>query len=214
MGRRKDNPLEQAAKGFPGRRRVKVESAIAEIESAVNEGEREAAKGRDPFPLPPLFKKQPAYWREAAALWHELSSVLKSAGRLRPGYRPALTRYCIWTQLFNSTASQLNKDLPKGGTTVKVRKGDGNEVYRTHPGLEFMSKAETQLRLLDAEFGFTPMRDQDLMRVETFNAAQGRFKFGDHPRSAHSADGDDPLEGDPIGLMNDDDAMPPGLKPN
>ena len=210
MGRRKDNPLEQAAKGFPGRRKGKVDK---EIEAVVTSVDDDAVRSGDPFPLPALFRKQPAYWKHAIGLWRELSVVLAATGRRKPAYRAALTRYCIWTQLYMTTAEQLRRDLPRGGTTVKVKKGDGNEVYRTHPGLEFMAKAETQLRLLDSEFGLTPMRDQDLMKLETFNAGQGRLPF-DQPPGGGRERGDDAADPDPMGIMNDDGRLPPGIKPN
>ena len=139
--------------------------------------------------------------------------MLRTAGRRRPGYRRALTRYCIWTQFYVSAAEQLRRDLPKGGASVKVKKGDGETVIRTHPNIEFMAKAETALRLLDAEFGFTPVRDQDLVRVESFNASQGKLPLGGAHPTSHAA-----LAGgravDPMDLMNESDSPPPGTLAN
>eukprot|EP01031_Cornospumella_fuschlensis_P007720 gene7720-9556_t len=181
MGRRKDDPLLQAAKGYPGRRRGKVE---AEIEAAAEAAAALPATAADPFPIPEDFLRAPAYWGIAIKVWKEQSEVLRSAGRRRPGYRRALARYCMWTQFFTSAAEQLRKDLPKGGASIKIKKGDGETVIRTHPNIDFMAKAETALRLLDAEFGFTPVRDQDLVRAETFNASQGKLPLGGaHPAS-------------------------------
>nr|BDD44766.1 hypothetical protein 2 [bacterium] len=210
MGRRKDDPLLQAAKGFPGRRQKKVE---AEIEAAADAAASAPATPADPFPVPAVFLNAPKYWQEAIRVWAEQSEVLRAAGRRRPGYRRALTRYCIWTQFYVSAAEQLRRDLPRGGASVKVKKGDGETVIRTHPNIEFMSKAETALRLLDAEFGFTPVRDQDLVRVESFNAGQGRLPLGGtHPASQAPADaGSVP---DPMDLMNDSDSPPPGTLAN
>src|SRR5690606_5286409 len=81
-----------------------------------------------------------------------------------------------------------------------------------HPNVDFMAKAETALRLLDAEFGFTPVRDQDLVRVESFNAGQGRLPLGGtHPQSGgHRPSPDDEPDADPMGLMNGADSPPPG----
>lgn len=210
MARRKDNPLEQAAKGFPGRRKKQVEAAIDDVVSSV---EHAATHSNDPFPLPDLFVKQPAYWREAANLWKELAKALKATGRAKPAYRSALARYCIWTQLFMATSESLRKQLPRGGTTYTVKKGDGNDVIRVHPGFDFMAKAETQLRLIEAEFGFTPARDNAIMRDESFNAAQGRLPLPT-PQPRHGQPQPEDDYPDPIGLMNDDDAIPAGTKPN
>ncbi|MDW9877337.1 terminase [Sinorhizobium meliloti] len=208
MGRRKDDPLLQAAKGFPGRRKRKVE---AEIETAAEAAAAQPTTAADPFPIPDVFVRAPAYWAEAIKVWKEQAEVLRSAGRRRPGYRRALARYCIWTQFYVSAAEQLRRDLPRGGASIKVKKGDGETVIRTHPNIEFMAKAETALRLLDAEFGFTPVRDQDLVRVESFNAGQGKLPLGGaHPASqAPRAPSDDPMD-----LMNASDSQPPGMRPN
>ncbi|WP_037437140.1 P27 family phage terminase small subunit [Sinorhizobium fredii] len=209
MGRRKDDPLLQAAKGFPGRRKGKVE---AEIEAAAEAAAALPATAADPFPIPDVFVKAPVYWGEAIKVWKEQSEVLRSAGRRRPGYRRALTRYCMWTQFYISAAEQLRRDLPKGGASIKVKKGDGETVIRTHPNIEFMAKAETALRLLDAEFGFTPVRDQDLVRVESFNASQGKLPLGgSHPASPAGRQA--PMN-DPMDLMNGSDSQPPGTRPN
>lgn len=209
MGRRKDDPLLQAAKGFPGRRRSKVEK---EIEAASEVAAAQPATAENPFPIPEIFLKAPTYWAEAVRVWKEQSEVLRASGRRRPGYRRALARYCIWTQFYVSAAEQLRRDLPKGGAAIRVKKGDGETVIRTHPNIDFMAKAETALRLLDAEFGFTPVRDQDLMRAESFNAAQGKLGLsGAHPSSQREkpAATDDPMD-----LMNSADSPPPGMRPN
>ena len=209
MGRRKDDPLLQAAKGHPGRRKGKVE---AEIEAAAEAAATAPATPSDPFPIPEVFLRAPAYWKEAIKVWKEQAEVLKSAGRRRPGYRRELARYCIWTQLYEAAAEQLRRDLPKGGSSIKVVKGDGETVIRMHPNIEFMSKAETSLRLLAAEFGFTPARDQDLVRVESFNAGQGRLPLGgSHPASPTR---NQPSAPDPMDLMNDSDSPPPGMLAN
>lgn len=212
MGRRKDDPQLQQAKGFPGRRKRKVEQELEAIAQAAEKSGTDV----DPFPVPAEFTKAPAYWAYAIRLWKELSDIMVKQGRRRPAYRGALARYCWWMQQFFSCAEQLRKDLPKGGVTIMVKKGDGEYVPRTHPNIDFIAKAETALRLLDAEFGFTPMRDQDLIRTESFNAGQGRLPLGGtHPQSGvqRPASDDDP-DADPMGLMNGADSPPPGARPN
>ncbi|OMQ44937.1 P27 family phage terminase small subunit [Ensifer sp. 1H6] len=211
MGRRKDDPLLQAAKGFPGRRRGKVEK---EIEAAAEAAAAQPATAADPFPIPDEFLKAPAYWAMAIKIWKEQSEVLRTAGRRRPGYRRALARYCIWSQLFIASSEQVRKQVPNGGTTVKVKLGHGEFVYRTHPSIDFMAKAETALRLLDAEFGFTPVRDQDLVRVESFNASQGKLPLGGAHPASPAARADRPPASDPMDLMNGSDSQPPGALPN
>ncbi len=209
MGRRKDDPLLQAAKGFPGRRKSAVEKEIA---TAAEAAEAMPATAENPFPIPHVFTRAPVYWAEAIRIWGEKSEVLKAAGRRRPGYRHTLARYCMWSQFFFAAGEQLRRDLPKGGASIRVKKGDGEFVTRTHPNIEFMAKAETALRLLDAEFGFTPVRDQDLVRVESFNAGQGKLPLGGRDPSS-GARPQQPVE-DPMDLMNSADSAPPGARPN
>lgn len=206
MARRRDDPHLQAAKGFPGRRRKKVE---AEIAAAVESAEEPVA---DTHELPRFFSDAPAHWKVAIELWNELVEVLRASGRWRPGYRTALARYCALMQKWTEAMDQLRRDLPKGGVTVKVVKGDGNSVFRTHPSIEFTQKVGVELRLMEHEFGFTPRSDVDMTRVETFNAAQGSLPFapggqrdGQNRKPTTPAETDDPMS-----LMDDADSAPPG----
>lgn len=210
MGRRKEDPRLQAAKGFPSRRRKQVERDIA---AAVTSAEKPTT---DTFALPAFFSNAPAHWKVASALWAELAEVLRTSGRLRPGYRAALARYCALSQKWTEAMEQLRRDLPKGGVTVKVTKGDGNDVYRTHPSVDYMAKVGVELRLMEHEFGFTPRANSDLTRVETFNASQGKLQFGG---SAPGQAGREPeaagvQDADPMDLMTGADSPPPGARPN
>ena len=207
MGRRKDDPQLQAAKGYPSRRKSKVNKEL----DALSQAAEISGTVQDPFPLPDLFKRAPAHWAQAIKLWHELSEILLKQGRRRPSYRAALARYCWWTQQFFDHADQLRRDLPKGGSAIRVKKGDGEIVIRTHPNIEFMAKAETQLRMLDADFGFTPQRDADLIRVESFNAGQGKFNFNNPASSAQQPAA---ATSDPMDLMNETDSAPPDARLN
>jgi phage terminase small subunit len=214
MARRKDDPLLQAAKGFPGRRKAKV---LQEIEQAAEASERQAEVPGNPFPLPEAFTGAPVYWKRAIALWEQQAEVLRTAGRRRPGYRAALTRYCIWTQLFEKAAETLRRDLPKGGLTIKWEMGHGATKVVPHPSLDIMKDAESVLRLIESEFGFTPRGDSDLTRVESFNAAQGKFPLGGAAPGQRSPErhADGPADAqDPMSLMSDSDGIPPGQRPN
>lgn len=209
MARRKDDPSLQAAKGFPGRRKRQTE---AEIAAAVASAEEPVANA---FALPSFFSASPVHWKFAIALWHETAEVLRASGRLRPGYRGALARYCAMSQKWTEAMEQLRRDLPRGGVTVKVVKGDGNEVFRTHPSVDYMSKVGVELRLIEDNFGFTPRANSDLTRVETFNASQGKLPFGGGAAPGQRpAPSDTDGEGDALDLMSDTDSIPPGVQPN
>ncbi len=209
MGRRKQDPLLQAAQGFPGRRKKAVER---EINAAANAAEAERVVDSNPFPLPAILARAPAYWRRAIQLWEQQADVLRAGGRRRPGYRAALTRFCIWSQIYEAAAETLRKDLPKGGLTITWQMGHGGTKVVPHPSLDIMKDAEGVLRLLEAEFGFTPRGDSDLTRVETFNAGQGRQPYlpGMSPPSATPPQDDL----DPSDLMNQTDSVPPSQSVN
>jgi P27 family predicted phage terminase small subunit len=208
MARRKDDPREQAAKGYPRRRKKQTD---AEIAAAVASAEQPVAAKDDPFALPAFFSIAPKHWAAAIKMWAELSDVLRASGRRRPGYRGALARYCALFQKYVEALDQLRRDLPKGGVSVKVTKGDGNTVYRTHPSVDFMSKVGVELRLLEHEFGFTPRSDSDLIRVESFNAGQGRLPLGGQaPGQSAPADDAGGESPDPADLMSATDSVPPG----
>ncbi|MET4636173.1 P27 family phage terminase small subunit [Kaistia defluvii] len=211
MARRKQDPLLQAAQGFPGRRKKSVER---EIEAAAQAAAKEPMPATGPYPVPAVFLEAPTYWREAIKIWQEKADSLRASGRQRPAFMSGLVRYCMWTQLFITSVVQLRRDLPKGGVSIKVKKGDGETVIRTHPSIDFMGKAETAMRLLEAEYGFTPYSDTNLTRVETFNAGQGRQPYlpGMGPGAGAGQDASDDL--DPSDLMNQADSVPPSQSVN
>lgn len=210
MGRRKDNPLEQAAKGYPGRRKSAVEK---EIEAIANQVAAVPDAAADPFPLPDIFKKSPVYWKGAIAIWNAQGEVLRVSGRRRPAYRHGLARYCIWQHFFYEACESLRKN----GQTITFTKGDGNDKMQRNPALDMMRTASVELRLLENEFGFTPSADNDLLKVEGFNADQGRLPLGgEHPSSKRASTPETEVEAghDPMGMMNDTDSPPPGSLPN
>jgi P27 family predicted phage terminase small subunit len=190
----------EAASGFPGRRKKSVEARIEAIAQSA-----EIKTDNSDFPVPEPLMANPEFWAMAIKVWGEVSQVLKVSGRRRPGYRHALARYCIWSQLYYSSLKSIERDCADG-VIVEVKKGDGNTVLRRHPALDLMSEAEIRLRLLDAEFGFTPNSDQTLERLETFNSSQGRLPFDASPSFSQKPKD---AGADPFGLMNSSDSQPP-----
>lgn len=204
MGRRKDPPEVQAAKGFPGRRRAKV---LKEAEALANAAEAEAPAGED-WPLPSDFARAPARYRRAIDVWRTLSAVLKSQGRRRPGYRGALARYCFWTQVHDAMRDELLRDCPKGNFIVEWTPVNGSARKVPHPALKIIADAEPILRQLEDDFGFTPRADVDLNRIEKANSIQPSLPFppSQPPKSAAQTAG---APADPMDLMNASDSPPP-----
>lgn len=200
MGRYPDNPLDQLAKGAPGRRRKKTAAAADRMASAII-GEPSA----DPLSLPRQFEAAPARWRLASQIWVQQSAVLRTASRAQAGFRPALTRYCIWSQIYFAASDQLGRECTGGSYTIVWKKGDGNDRIVPHPALDIMKDAEGILRALDTEFGFTPRADLDVARVTVFVSRQGDL-FRGSPAAAQARAPSDapPAPVNPIGIMDDE----------
>lgn len=209
MGRRKDDPALQAAKGYPGKRKPMTDKRIA---AAADQAEREATDA-DPFAVPALFRKAPAYYRRAIELWETLTETLRASGRRRPGYRAALTRYCMWSQMYEGAADDLRRDCPKGGFTMKWTPVGGAERVIQHPAIKIMQQAEPILRAIEDDFGFNPRSDGALVRVESFNRSQQGDLFRAASPAAPAASGAATVEpdasDDPMDLMNSADARSP-----
>lgn len=205
MGRRPDDPIEQAAKGYPGRRRRKVEqaaeAAAAEIAATDTSGGH--------LDLPEMFGRAPKRWSKAIEIWNRQSTVLRQIGRAQPAFRSALARYCIWSQVFEFAADQLGRECPRGNYTITWKMGHGGERLIEHPALGIMQSAEPIIRALDTEFGFTPRSDSDLTRVETFNNAQGRLPLGGSASGQQTTKSAADAARDPMDLMTSTDSPEP-----
>jgi phage terminase small subunit len=206
MARRKDDPSLQAAKGYPGRRKKQTDAAI-NAAAAAAEAE---APGVSTFAIPSVLRNAPAYYRRAIEMWKAQADTLRSGGRRRPGYRGALTRYCIWSQIYESAADQLRRDCPKGDFVIDWTPVGGAPRKIPHPSLKIMANAEPILRGIEDDFGFTPRSDSALLRVETFNNAQRQGHLFDDPRqtrdSSPQAEASDPTD-----LMTSTDSQPPTI---
>lgn len=198
----------QAAKGYPGRRKGRTDR---EIEAAAAAAEREGVD-LDPFAVPTVFMRAPAYYRRAIELWQAQSQTLQAGNRRRPGYRGALARYCIWSQIHESAMDQLRRDCPKGDFVYKWKPVNGEERMMPHPSLKIMSQAEPILRAIEDDFGFTPRADSALLRVESFNRSQQGDLFDRGARPSAPGSGEPALAPvDPTDLMNEADSAPPAV---
>lgn len=204
MGRRPDDPLIQAEKGYPGRRKRRVEAAAEAAAQAIVE----RPEAGDPLDLPEMFRRAPARWSLAIQIWKRQANVLRTVGRAQPAFRSALARYCIWSQIFEFSADQLARQCPKGDYTIEWTMAHGAVKRMPHSALDIMATAEPIIRALDTEFGFTPRSDSDLTRVETFNQAQGRLPLGGTAPGQRPAGGET-HETDPMDLMNASDTAGP-----
>lgn len=202
----------QAAKGHPGRRRRKVEAAIAAMTVRITDEMKE-----DPLRLPEQFVSAPTRWSIASRIWVKQAAILKTGGRAQAGFVQALARYCIWSQVFEQASNELGRETAGRSLTIEWTKGDGATRRLPHPALTIMKDAEGILRSLEDEFGFTPLSDADLARATIFAAKAGAGQ-GELPFAAGRPDGDGSAakpdttsaSADPMNLMTATDSPPPG----
>ncbi len=205
MARRKDDPALQKAKGYPGRRKRKTDQ---EIEAAAMIADQEVVAA-DPFAVPSIFTKAPAYYRRAIAIWAGQAETLRASGRRRPGYRGGLARYCIWSQMYESAMEKLRRDCPKGELTIEWTPVGGTTRIIPHPSIKIMGDIEPRLRALEDDFGFTPRSDVNLVRVETYNRSSQPDLFARPPGQGHEDASPDNAGEDPMDLMIASDSRPP-----
>ena len=208
MGRRKDPPAVQAAKGFPGRRRKAVE-AEAKAKAVAEPDEEEILASLDVAGLrpPPRFARKE--FKEEREVWKAVTPRLKQTLRASAEFQPALVAYCDAVARYNRSVL----DLRRKGFTVNVKTIAGGTMPRMNPAEKIRQQALVEILALSDRFGFTP-RDNfalllDQRRVIEAGAGQrqgdlGLPNPGEGPAAAH----------DPVGGMDRFDTPPPGALPN
>lgn len=210
MGRRKDAPATQAAKGFPGRRKAREMKAAIELAARAQPAADQVAAASDPFTAPSLFRSAPVYYARALAVWSDTIRGLRAMGRLDSRYAPSIAIYCVAVQEWEVACAHVRKN----GFVQKVIRTTGDKWFRPNPMLDVRAAAESTIRDKAKEFGLSPLFDQDLLKVQTFNRSQGKgqgelpLEEPDEVGAAGDAPARQPGE-DPLDLMNRADSPPP-----
>lgn len=208
MGRRKDPPAVQAAKGFPGRRRKAVE-AEAKATAVAPSGEEEILASLDIAGLrpPPRFARKE--FEEERKIWKGLAERLKQTLRASAEFQAPLVAYCDAVARYNRSVLELRRK----GYTVSVKTVSGDSMMRVNPAEKIRQRAFDEILMISKGFGFTPADNFALLldqrRVIEAGAGQrqgdlGLPNPGEGPAAAH----------DPIGGMDRFDTPPPGALPN
>jgi P27 family predicted phage terminase small subunit len=200
MGRRRDDPRDQAAKGMPGRRPAKTKREIAAIEAMEKNVDRDAAtladaasKGFDLADLPAFLKDRRL--AEAQKIWREYAPQLRRQELLSNLDRHTFAMFCIYAAEF----AQAQADLLKHGYSQKVLTVVGAKVskskrdascymLRDNPALARRDHAHDAVMRLAGTFGLTPLDRYKLMSHGKRLDDQGLFG---RPRTP-AATGDEP----------------------
>jgi len=138
MGRPKNDPALNELAGNPGKRKPRAASSGARPE---------ALRWRPTFRLT----------TEAARLFNALAKGWADLGYIRESDMPSLTRYAellaIWKE-----ANEVLRPVSKGGDGkyIDTPMTNGGTMKRIHPAFNVMTRTESQLQSLEAQFGFTP----------------------------------------------------------
>lgn len=214
MGRHPDNPLDQAAKGFPGKRKSKTERAIAEAERLATL--LVSARSQTPSDGKPGYLLD-ARLKPASAMWDDYAPRLDRLHLLSQLDLHLFGMFCIYAAEFVAA----NEDILAKGYSVMVKTISGDKMPRENPAVARRDFAAKMTIDLSSKFGLSPHDRHRLL-------AAGAMHFDDETLFGRALDRttkpeavtptEEPAppiaEGSAIGSLTAFDSVPPGVKPN
>lgn len=179
MGERGPAPdADQAAKGFPGKRRSKAQRAAeAAQRTAALLAPVEGAKADLPAML-----ADPKY-AGAAEMWRRLAPELRRTHRLPRESEFNFTQLCIYAQEW----VEATEDLHANGFSQAVKTVAGGKMERRRPRQFDRQQAYANCLELGARFGLTPHDMYALFKDQALVAARHPGLFGDERQAAQPA---------------------------
>lgn len=173
----------QAAKGFPGRRKAKAKEAAAAAAHLV----KLLAPGSSLTDLPAILADKK--YAPAAAVWRRLAPELRRTWRLPVEAEYGLVQFCIYWQEWVSAT----EDLHTNGFTQDVQTVAGDVMERRRPKTFDRQQAFSNIGELSVKFGLTPNDMYSLFKdqarvAETNPGLFGEGRKNDAPEPAAEAD--------------------------
>lgn len=208
MGRRRDP--DQAAKGFPARRRTKAEIADARAQETATLLASAPIESGDGL-APPNLLHVPGT-AGALAVWREYAPRLRPLNLLAEHDRHTFALFCVYTAEFYECAA-IVADPAKKFREVKTVSGD--KMIREHPAVGRMDVASSKMLELSKRFGLTPLDRYDLLGKQSaaLGSGGGLFAPGQPPAKADKPAIDAAPATPLIGGLDGLDSAPPG-RPN
>ncbi len=206
MGRRKDAPEVQAAKGYPGKRKraTKAELAAKKERDRAQLAESMAAAPDDPSDkfAPPRFLDE--RFGPALAIWRDYGPRLTRLNLVQDLDRYTFALFCIYMAEWVAA----NEEIERGGYSIRVKTVSGSYMPRLNPNVGRREEAAKQVLELSKRFGLTPIDRINLFKDKT-GLPPGLFgNMGDaSPKPAAPAAA--ASRPDPIGAMDAFDSEPP-----
>lgn len=216
-GRRKSDPQDQKAQGYPGKRRKVVDKAIVDAERYAKLL-ADAPKEGDDYLAPPRFIDDPRL-AHAIVVWKEYAPRLDKLNLLARTDRHLFALFCIYVAEF----VQANDDILKKGYSIMVptiARGDGGKpgkMPRKNPSVERRDTAADMMIDLSVKFGLTPLDRAKLIRESAVRFDEetlfGRRRESADAPAAEAAIAPAPADG--VGTARQfDSPPPPGSRPN
>lgn len=207
-GRRGD-PAAQKAKGFPGKRKTKVQRMVEEAERVASLLANAPADAADAF-APPIFLNDPLV-APALRIWRDYAPELNRTHRLRPLHRLNFAMFCVYMGEWIAAT----EDIRQKGKWQKVKTVSGGYMERTRPVVAFREIAYRNVLELSKEFGLTPREEYALFRDQADAVAKNPGLFGGQvPRQSNDPASDAEVEtashGRLVGMLDSFDSPPPG----
>lgn len=217
MGRPSDNPRDQAAKGFPNKRKTKTEKAIEQADRLAKLLGDAPAASQD-YLAPPALIADPRL-KAAATVWAEYAPRLYELHLLARLDRHTFALFCIYVAEF----AAANEDIIEKGYSVAVKTVSGDKMLRKNPSVDRRDHAANMVMHLSEKFGLTPADRSKLIRDQAMrldeNTLFGTTRQPAQPAApaAEAAPIEPPApigDGSVIGTLSQFDSLPPGGKPN
>lgn len=211
MGRRKDDPAVQAAKGYPGRRKKQTDAELKAKASGPTPEEQLLAS-MDIAGLRPPARFARKEFKEERDVWMAVAPRLKQTLRASAEFQAPLVAYCDAVARYNRSVLELRRK----GYTVSVKTVSGDAMMRVNPAEKIRQQALVEILAISDRFGFTP-RDNFALLLDQRRVIEGGLGRGqgDLPLPDDAAPGQTPAgAADPVGGMDRFDSPPPGALPN
>ena len=204
MGRRKDDPVTQARKGYPGKRRKQVDAALAEVEAAAA-ALAKTHEGRDPATPPDLLLTK--RFAPSLAVWNDYAGQLRRVHLLKWTDRPALLMLCVDFALWQAATERLMRE----GLTSRVKTVAGGYMARNNPLVGIRDTLEARIYEGFKRFGLTPV-DRFSAFKDMANVARDPYDDGGlfSPAREQSKPESIVAPDDPVDQIAALDSAPPG----
>jgi P27 family predicted phage terminase small subunit len=206
MGRRRDSPDLQAAKGYPGKRRSKTERQIAEAEALAALLAAAPSESGDRL-APPVLLTDPRC-APALAVWRDYVPRLAKINLFGELDRHTFAIFCVYCAEF----AAAQQDILERGYSRDVKTVSGDVMPRVNPSVDRRDTAQKIILEMAKRFGLTPLDKYALIGAQSANPGALFDPPAQQPSRQESSSPEPPATGhdDLIGLANRFDSAPPG----